>query len=56
VGVHGATAAGYQAFFDEWAGKGFSPTVLTATGPSNDPVYAGVMEQSDHGVSRPGRR
>lgn len=51
AGIHGATHTEFQKFFDTWAAKGFSPTILAATGPANNPVFAAVMEQSDHGVS-----
>lgn len=51
AGIHGATGAQYQAFFDGGAAQGFSPTILAATGPANNPVYVGVMEASPHGVS-----
>ena len=51
AGIHGATGQQFQQFFDTWAAQGFSPTILAATGPSNNPVYAAVMEKSNHGVS-----
>ncbi|GAB2516781.1 serine hydrolase [Spirosoma aerophilum] len=51
AGIHGATAANFQKFFDSWAAKGFSPTILSATGPANNPVFAAIMEQSKQGVS-----
>ncbi len=51
AGIHGASAADFQNFFNIWAAKGFSPTILSVTGPSNNPVFAAVMEQSNHGVS-----
>jgi CubicO group peptidase (beta-lactamase class C family) len=51
VGIHGATAAEFQTFFNTWAAKGFSPTILAVTGSANNPVLAAVMEQSTHGVS-----
>jgi CubicO group peptidase (beta-lactamase class C family) len=51
AGIHGTDAAGLQALFDEWAGKGYSPSILAAAGPADNPVYAAVMEQSTHGVS-----
>jgi CubicO group peptidase (beta-lactamase class C family) len=51
VGIHGATASQFQVFFDTWAAQGFSPTILTATGPTTSPIFACVMEESDHGVS-----
>ena len=50
-GIHGATAAQFQGFFDQWASQGYSPTILTATGPAADSVFACVMEKSSHGVS-----
>jgi CubicO group peptidase (beta-lactamase class C family) len=51
AGIHGATAAQFQGFFDKWASQGYGPTILTATGPAADPVFACVMEKSSHGVS-----
>jgi CubicO group peptidase (beta-lactamase class C family) len=51
AGIHGTDFNGFQRFFDQWASKGFSPTILAATGPADNPVYAAVMEQSAHGVS-----
>ncbi|GAA1762750.1 serine hydrolase [Luedemannella helvata] len=51
AGIHGATAAQFQTFFDTWAGQGYTPVLLTATGPANNPVFAAVMEKSSSGVS-----
>jgi CubicO group peptidase (beta-lactamase class C family) len=51
AGIHGATAAQFQSFFDTWAAQGYSPVLLTATGPANNPVFAAVMEWSSAGVS-----
>jgi CubicO group peptidase (beta-lactamase class C family) len=51
AGIHGATASEFQTFFDTWAAKGFSPSILAVTGSANDPVFAAIMEQSDHGIS-----
>jgi CubicO group peptidase (beta-lactamase class C family) len=51
VGIHGTNAAGLQAFFDTNAARGYSPTILSATGPSNDPVFLCVMEQSTVGIA-----
>lgn len=51
VGIHGVDAAGFQQFFDRWAAKGLSPTILAATGPAANPVYAALMERSAHGAS-----
>ena len=43
--VHGVNAAGYQAAFDNAVAVGFKPVLLAATGPANDPVFAGTFEQ-----------
>ena len=51
AGIHGATAGQFQSFFDTWAAQGFSPSILTATGSSSNPIFACVMEESNHGVS-----
>jgi CubicO group peptidase (beta-lactamase class C family) len=51
VAIHGTSAAGLQAFFDTNAARGYSPTVLSATGPSNDPVFLCVMEHSTIGIA-----
>ncbi len=44
--VHGVNAAGYQAAFNAAVAAGFIPVLLAATGPANDPVFAGTFEQS----------
>ena len=51
VGIHGTTAAGLQAFFDANAALGYSPTILSATGPANDPVFLCVMQKSTTGIA-----
>jgi CubicO group peptidase (beta-lactamase class C family) len=51
VGIHGAPTAQFQTFFDTWSAQGFSPVLLTATGPADDPVFASIMELSGTGVS-----
>jgi hypothetical protein len=51
AGIHGANGSQLQSFFDTWAAQGFSPSILTASGPSSSPVFACVMEESSHGVS-----
>ncbi|MFC7483926.1 serine hydrolase [Luedemannella flava] len=51
AGIHGATAAQFQTFFDTWAAQGYTPVLLTATGPASNPVFAAVMERSSSGVS-----
>jgi CubicO group peptidase (beta-lactamase class C family) len=44
--VHGVDAAGYQAAFNAAVAVGFIPVLLAATGPANNPVFAGTFEQS----------
>lgn len=51
AGIHGATETEYINFFKTWAAKGYSPTILSVTGPADNPIFAAVMEQSNHGVS-----
>ncbi|HEX8347875.1 MAG TPA: serine hydrolase [Actinoplanes sp.] len=51
AGIHGATAAQFQSFFDTWAAKGYTPVLLTATGPAENPVFASVMALVGTGVS-----
>jgi CubicO group peptidase (beta-lactamase class C family) len=43
--VHGVNSAGYVAAFDTAVAAGFKPVLLAATGPANDPVFAGTFEQ-----------
>jgi len=43
--VHGVNGAGYQAAFNKAVAAGFKPVLLAATGPANDPVFAGTFEQ-----------
>jgi hypothetical protein len=43
--VHGVDAAGYQAAFNTAVAAGFKPVLLAATGPANNPVFAGTFEQ-----------
>lgn len=44
--THQASASSYQAFFDSHSPNGYVTTMVTATGPANAPVFAGVMEQN----------
>ena len=46
--AHGLTADQYQAFADEWAGKGYYPILVSATG-AHDPVFATVWQQGNPG-------
>ncbi|GAA1953219.1 serine hydrolase [Microbacterium deminutum] len=48
--VHGVDFAGYQAAFDNAVAAGFKPVLLTATGPADDPVFAGTFEQRSGSV------
>jgi CubicO group peptidase (beta-lactamase class C family) len=43
--VHGANGAGYQTAFNNAVASGFRPSIITATGPANGAVFAGVFEQ-----------
>ena len=54
--VHGVDGAGYQAAFNSAAAAGFRPVLLAATGPANDPVFAGTFEQSPLPIPLPHRR
>lgn len=40
----------FQALFNEMAGKGFCPTVVSATGPASDPRFAVIFEPAPGGV------
>jgi CubicO group peptidase (beta-lactamase class C family) len=44
--IHGVDARGFQAAFDTWAQRGFTPTIIAATGPSDNPVFAAVFEET----------
>ena len=48
--VHGVDGAGYQGAFDRAAAAGFKPVLLSATGPADDPVFAGTFEQTTQGI------
>jgi CubicO group peptidase (beta-lactamase class C family) len=41
---HGLDAAGYQAAFDQFAAQGFGPTIISATGTADSPLFAGVWQ------------
>ncbi|MBV9363322.1 MAG: serine hydrolase [Solirubrobacterales bacterium] len=41
---HGLDAAGYQAAFDQFAAQGFGPTIISATGSADSPLFAGVWQ------------
>jgi hypothetical protein len=42
--VHGVDGAGYRAAFNNAVTAGFKPVLLAATGPANNPVFAGTFE------------
>jgi len=48
--VHGLDAAGYQAAFDSNVAAGYVPELFSATGPANNPVFAGTFVQSSGAV------
>jgi CubicO group peptidase (beta-lactamase class C family) len=50
VAVHGVNAAGYQSFFNDWTAKGYVPTLVSATGGSNNATFAAVFEQGIAGT------
>jgi CubicO group peptidase (beta-lactamase class C family) len=43
--IHGVDAAGYQTQFNNYTGQGYIPTIVTATGPRNNPVFAAMFEK-----------
>jgi CubicO group peptidase (beta-lactamase class C family) len=50
VAVHGVDSAGYQSFFNAWTAKGYVPVLISATGPSNNAIFAAVFEQGIAGA------
>ncbi len=44
--VHGADGSGYQKAFDTAVAAGFRPVLLAATGPADNPVFAGTFEHA----------
>jgi CubicO group peptidase (beta-lactamase class C family) len=48
--IHGVNAAGYQTFFTKWANEGYHAVLVSATGASNDAVFAAVFEQGNPGA------
>jgi CubicO group peptidase (beta-lactamase class C family) len=46
VTLQDASAAGFQAFFDDWTPRGWKPTILTVTGPAAGPTFAAVFEET----------
>lgn len=47
--AHGLTADQYQAFVNQWSGKGYYPILVSATG-AGDAVFATVWQQGNPGV------
>ncbi|KIK58233.1 hypothetical protein GYMLUDRAFT_202701 [Collybiopsis luxurians FD-317 M1] len=43
--IHNANATAYQAWFDEYSAQGYVSTIVSVTGPREEAVYSGVMEQ-----------
>jgi CubicO group peptidase (beta-lactamase class C family) len=50
VAVHGVDSAGYQSFFNNWTAKGYVPILVSATGASNNAIFAAVFEQGIAGT------
>jgi CubicO group peptidase (beta-lactamase class C family) len=44
--VHGVDFAGFQNAFNEWAGRGFKPKIIAASGQPDNPVFAAVFEET----------
>src|SRR5262245_24875946 len=45
VAIHGFDAGGYQARFDELVGQGFSPSIVSATGPAASASFTALFER-----------
>ncbi|WP_157373303.1 serine hydrolase [Algoriphagus terrigena] len=43
--THGINAAQYQAFFNTWTAKGYTPKILSATGAGSSAIFAAVFEK-----------
>lgn len=50
VAVHGVDSAGYQSFFNNWTAKGYVPVLVSATGRSDNAIFAAVFEQGIAGA------
>src|SRR3954447_668285 len=50
VAVHGVDSAGYQVFFNTQTALGFVPVLVSATGASNDAIFAAVFEKGIAGA------
>lgn len=51
VAIHGVDAARYEAFFNVATAHGFAPTLISAVGPVEGTVFAGVFERCVGGVA-----
>ena len=47
--IHDADATGHRSFSDKWTARGFVPVLISATGPSNNAVFAAVFERDING-------
>jgi hypothetical protein len=47
--IHDVDATDYQSFFDEWTACGYVPVLISASGPSNQAVFAAVFERDISG-------
>jgi CubicO group peptidase (beta-lactamase class C family) len=50
VAVHGVNSNGYASFFNNWTAKGYVPVLVSATGTSNNAVFAAVFEEGIAGA------
>src|SRR5260370_40759714 len=50
VAVHGVNSADYQTFFNTHTAQGYVPVLVTATGASNNAIFAAVFEKGIPGA------
>src|ERR1039457_3503947 len=50
VAVHGVNSADYQTFFNTHTAQGYVPVLVTATGASNNAIFAAVFEKGIAGA------
>ncbi|MDE2366880.1 MAG: hypothetical protein KGM95_08100, partial [Betaproteobacteria bacterium] len=47
---HGVNSGDYQSFFNNWTTKGYVLVLVSATGTSNNAIFAAVFEQGIAGT------
>src|SRR5260370_28828089 len=50
VAVHGVNSADYQTFFNTHTAQGYVPVLVTATGASNNAIFAAVFDKGIAGA------